>query len=231
LESLRRSPAAQSRRCVSNRKASESRFRVLSAIWLHQLPATIVLEPTFLGPRQMSTVRSRAAKAFAHLEVIRARPEQESILANLLELYAYDFSEFKDLELGTDGRFGYSGLAHYWSGPGRHPFLVWVEGKLAGLVLVKRGSEVSGNDTVWDVAEFFVLRRYRRRGLGTQIASQVWGQFPGPWEVRVMESNVPARDFWAHAISIFTGEAIRPVRVEKDGKCWILFSFESKCAA
>ena len=42
-----------------------------------------------------------------------------------------------------------------------------------------------------------------------------------------MESNVPAHDFWAHAISILTGEAMQGVRVEKDGKRWILFSFES----
>lgn len=173
----------------------------------------------------------RAARPLAQIEVILARPNQESILANLLELYAYDFSEFNDLELGADGRFGYSGLALYWSEPGRHPFLVWVEGKLAGLVFVKRGSEVSGNEAVWDVAEFFVLRGYRRLGIGTQIASEVWRQFPGLWEVRVMESNVPARDFWTHAISIFMGEAIKPVRVEKDGKYWVLFSFESKCVA
>jgi predicted acetyltransferase len=173
----------------------------------------------------------RAEKPSAHIEVIPARPEQESILANLLELYAHDFSEFHDLELGADARFGYRCLPLYWSEPGRHPFLVWVEGKLAGLVLVKRGSEVSGNETVWDVAEFFVLRGYRRRGIGTQIAHEVWRRFPGRWEVRVMQSNVPARDFWAHAISILTGEAVRPVCVEKDGKCWTLFSFESKRVA
>ncbi len=46
-----------------------------------------------------------------------------------------------------------------------------------------------------------------------------------------MESNVAARNFWAHAISIFAGEAIKPVRVQKEGKCWTLFSFESKHAA
>lgn len=173
----------------------------------------------------------RSEKSSAHIEVIPARPEQEPILANLLELYAHDFSEFLCLELGTDGKFGYSSLPLYWAEDGRHPFLVRVDGKLAGLVLVKRGSEVSGGETVWDMAEFFVLRGYRRRGIGTQIAHEVWRRFPGAWEVRVMESNAPASDFWAHAISVLTGEAIQPIRVEKDGKCWTLFSFESKRVA
>jgi predicted acetyltransferase len=161
------------------------------------------------------------------IEVTPARKDEESIVANLLELYIHDFSEFKDLEIGADGRFGCSSLPHYWSEPSRHPFLARVDGKLAGVVLVKRGSEVTGDKAVWDVAEFFVLRGYRRRGIGTHIAHEVWRRFPGMWEVRVMQSNIPARDFWAHAISMLTGKEIKSTRVEKDGKYWSLFSFES----
>src|SRR5882672_3536388 len=140
---------------------------------------------------------TKQTKPSGHIEVIPAAAEQEPILANLLELYAHDFSEFLDLELGADGRFGYKRLALYWSEPGRQPFLVRIDGKLAGLVLVKNGSDVSGNTTVWDMAEFFVIRGYRRRGIGTQIAHEVWKRFPGAWEVRVMESNIPAYHFWA----------------------------------
>jgi predicted acetyltransferase len=159
------------------------------------------------------------------LQVIPAEREQESVLANLLELYAHDFSEFHGLELGEDGRFGYRHLPLYWSEPGRHPFLVRMNGKLAGLVLVKRGSETSGNESVWDMAEFFVLRGYRRRGIGTEIAHEVWRRFPGSWEVRVMRSNRAARRFWERAIAAFTGKTIQPVNFEKDGERWHKFSF------
>ncbi len=165
------------------------------------------------------------------VEITAAGKEQEPVLANLLELYAHDFSEFHDLEIGADGRFGYRCLPLYWTEPGRHPFLVHVEGKLAGLVLVKRGSELSGNQTPWDMAEFFVLRGYRRRGLGTHIAREVWRRFPGRWEVRVMDSNASARQFWASAISEFVGEETLPVQVEKDDNRWAVFSFESRSAA
>jgi predicted acetyltransferase len=115
-----------------------------------------------------------AEKPFPRIDIIPAGPEQESILANLLELYAHDFSEFHDIRPGPDGRFGYRGLPLYWSEPDHYPFLVRMEGELAGLVLVKKGSAVSGNEVVWDMAEFFVLRGYRRRGIGTQIAHEVW---------------------------------------------------------
>jgi predicted acetyltransferase len=166
-------------------------------------------------------------QSMTHIELISAAAEQEPTVANLLELYAHDFSEFHDLEIGENGRFGYPPLPLYWREPGRYPLLAKLDGKLAGLVLVKRGSEVSGNLTVWDMAEFFVLRRYRRRGIGTQLAHEVWRSFPGPWEVRVMQSNVAADHFWERAISTFTGGAIHPVIAEKGGKHWKLYSFDS----
>ena len=162
----------------------------------------------------------------AHVEVIPATAEQEPILANLLELYAHDFSEFHDLELGSDGRFGYKDLCLYWSVPNRHPFLVQIDGRLAGLILVKKGSAISGDEDVWDMAEFFVARGYRRRGIGAEMAHKVWRRIPGRWEVRVMESNASAYLFWEHAVTKFTGKAAHSVRFEKDGKWWRMFTFE-----
>lgn len=161
------------------------------------------------------------------LEILSAAPEQEQALANLLELYAHDFSEFHDLEIREDGRFGYPSLRLYWSEPDRHPLVVRLDGKLAGLVLVKKGSRISANDTVWDIAEFFILRGCRRRGVGTQVAHEVWRRFPGLWEVRVMQANIPAQQFWAGAIATFLGEEIRPVPIEHGGRRWVLFSFDT----
>ena len=85
------------------------------------------------------------------VEVLPAAWEQEPVLANLLELYAHDFSELRDLDVGEDGRFGYGALPLYWTEPGRFPFLVGVDGRLAGLVLVRRGSAISGDSFLWCV--------------------------------------------------------------------------------
>jgi hypothetical protein len=56
------------------------------------------------------TARTASAK---DVEVIAAGPEQEPVLANLLEPYSHDFGEFVGLTPGPDGRFGYKYLHLY----------------------------------------------------------------------------------------------------------------------
>ena len=165
------------------------------------------------------------------VEIIPALKEQEPILANLLELYAHDFSEFIDLKLGADGRFGYEHLHLYWKEPGRHPFLVMVNGHLAGFVFVRKGSQITGDEDIWDMAEFFIVRGYRRLGVGMRVAHEVWKQFPGNWEVRVIDRNQRAKGFWASAISEFLGRIIHPTSFLKNSERWHVFSFESQDAA
>jgi predicted acetyltransferase len=155
------------------------------------------------------------------IELLPASPDQQPILANLLELYAHDFSEFYDVHIGDDGKFGYASLPLYWSEPERHPFLVQLDGKWAGFALVKR------TENTWDMAEFFILRRYRRLGIGTQVAHLVFRRFPGCWKVRVMEANASGQRFWAEAVSTFAGQPIASVPFESGGLHWSLFSFES----
>ncbi|MBV8632648.1 MAG: GNAT family N-acetyltransferase [Silvibacterium sp.] len=157
------------------------------------------------------------------LRLIPATPEHEAVLDNLLQLYIYDFTDLLDLDPGADGRFSYPQLSLYWIEPGRYPFLVLLDETPAGFVLVKTGSDWD----VHDMAEFFILRRYRRHGMGTRIAHEVWRCLPGRWEVRVMEVNKAALHFWQYAVSSFTGLPAVPIRMEQDGVAWQVFSFES----
>jgi predicted acetyltransferase len=163
----------------------------------------------------------------AQIELVPAARQHESLLANLLELYMHDFSEYYPLELNHDGRFGYEPLPLYWSEPERFPFLVKVDGKLAGFVFVKRASGIVHAGEIWDMAEFFIVRAYRRRGIGSRVAHAVWARFPGRWEVRVMESNRAAGGFWMKAIAGFVDGQVEPVVIERDGLRWLVFAFES----
>jgi predicted acetyltransferase len=167
----------------------------------------------------------------AGVEVLPALPEQESILANLLEFYVYDFSEFMGLQLDEAGRFGYAQLPLYWQEANRYPLLIKVNGNWAGFALVRQGSQISGATHSWDMAEFFIMRGHRRLGIGQIAASEVWKRFPGSWEVRVLDWNKTAQAFWGRAISEFIGKTVAPMAFEKPGKVWQVFAFESQGAA
>ncbi len=155
-----------------------------------------------------------------------ARSADAQLLANLLELYVHDLSEaFPAIELGADGRFGYDPLPLYWSEPERRfPFLIRDDGRVAGFALAMRGSPVSDDPDVLDVAEFFVLRRYRRSGVGRRAAFLLFDRIPGHWIVRVAETNKGAIPFWTGVVSEYARGAFE--QSERPG--WRVFSFESR---
>lgn len=171
---------------------------------------------------------NKAENPRPNIELIRASPEQRQVLANLLELYSHDFCDFVDLEIGPDGRFGYKHLDIYWTEPQRHPFLIYVESRLAGFVLIDGLPRGSPGMIVWDVAEFFVLRGLRRKSIGTEVAHRLWKGFPGRWEVRVIITNEPAHRFWKRAIESFVGHEMVATHVKQGGKDRHLFAFESR---
>lgn len=131
--------------------------------------------------------------------------DNAATLENLFELYAYDFSETEELEVGRDGRFRARALDVYFTDGRRHPLFIEVGDRLAGFALVHHFSHLTDDETRWDVGEFLVLRRYRRSGVGTRAAALVFDRFPGRWEVRERTKNVSATAFWRRAIARYTG--------------------------
>jgi predicted acetyltransferase len=137
------------------------------------------------------------------VELQPAGRADRSVLRNLLELYSYDFSEYTGDDLDEHGFYGYNYLDRYWTEAGRFPFLVRVGGKLAGLVLVRAVEE--DGILVHHMAEFFILRKYRRQGAGRQSAFMAFDLFPGVWHVSELAENAPAQAFWRRIIHEYTG--------------------------
>jgi len=150
------------------------------------------------------------------------------LLSNLLELYTHDLSAaFPNVQLGPDGRFGYDKLPRYWTEPDRRfPFLIRCDGRVAGFALATRGSPVVADPNVFDVAEFFVLRQYRRSGVGREAAFLLWNRFPGAWTVRVSEGNSGAVSFWSDVVANFTRGSVTESTRDGSPNAWRVFSFE-----
>jgi predicted acetyltransferase len=133
-----------------------------------------------------------------------ATEDERTVLENLVQLYVYDWSELLHFEIGANGRFDDFPLDAYWLDDWRHPFLLRVGDDLAGFALIEERSKVTDNRGVFDMTEFFVLRRFRRRGVGLAAAFAAFDRFKGPWEIRQREENPAATTFWRRAIGDYT---------------------------
>ncbi len=142
---------------------------------------------------------------------VRLIPETDRPqIERMLDHYLRELSRYREIPVGANTAAAYPYLDAYWSDPDRFPFGLWLDGELAGFVLVRRKSPARGR--VWQVAEFYVKPEHRRRRVGTRAAATIWRRHPGEWELEVMRRNKGADRFWAKTI---TEHATAPPRVRK----------------
>jgi|TARA_Y100000310_G_C20688037_1_gene820355 predicted acetyltransferase len=165
------------------------------------------------------------------VNVHAAAKEEKGIVENLMQCYLHDFSEFEDLPIRDDGTFEYEYLNHYWQDPNRYPFLIRLDERLSGFALLRFDVAMPVKTGQMDLAEFFIVRSYRRRGVGTEAARQLWDLFPGHWSVRVLQSNKPAYPFWKQAIGAYTGGNFDERREEQMVIKSTTFHFKSNSSA
>ncbi len=163
------------------------------------------------------------------ISVEPATQSDATLLSNLLELYIHDLSAAFRIEPGPDGRFGYPKLPLYWSEPEkRFAFLIRRAGRAIGFALVTRGSPATDDPDVWDIAEFFILRSYRRGGFGRRAAELLFERFPGRWLVRVCVGNLGALPFWQAVVSAYSSGRFTVREREGAPHAWRDLSFSTR---
>ena len=159
----------ENRRCAKSKKMSE--------ITISTTPAMVTIEP--IGPDHRAT------------------------LANLLQFYLYDFSELypdkPECELRSNGQFGeYPYLEKYFQERGRVALLLRNGEATIGFAMLNQVSNC-GELIDFNMAEFFIARKYRRRGCGVAAAHAIFAAYRGEWELSVVRPNIAAQNFWSQA--------------------------------
>lgn len=128
------------------------------------------------------------------------------IIQNMGRFYVYDMSEYikdEDWAIPENGLYECIDFKKYWQ-ENAHPFLIRYNQELAGFVIVdKKGADPN---TDFNMAQFFILRRFKGQGVGKQIAKLCFDQFKGAWEVMVIPNNTGAYQFWKHTIKEYTAD-------------------------
>lgn len=146
-------------------------------------------------------------------------------LGNLFELYVHDFSEHVPIQIKPSGRFEITPGDEWWTRDDHFAYFIGLRGELAGFALLRARSRVTDTPGVMDVAEFFVLRGIRRRGVGRLAAHALFRAFPGPWEVRVRRTNVAAMQFWSRAVESWVAQPARSSPLSVEGHDWDVLRF------
>jgi predicted acetyltransferase len=141
------------------------------------------------------------------LEVIA--PEQSEALFQLFQLYYYENSDWAAEDIGNDGLFDAcaASIADYVSNPSKKAYWIRQDGALAGFV-VTEPTDIEGKDAE-ELADLFILKRYRRQGLALASVRQLAQQLSGPWLVAIYRADTRAAAFWSKAFSALSLHSVR----------------------
>lgn len=129
------------------------------------------------------TATSGRVRSPVEVELVEVSEDDVPLLDRLGQLYQYDFSEF-DPMTQLDAEGRYSDTAMRDDG-----------------------------ERVWWMESFFVMRRFRGRGVGDRAATMLFDRFPGTWEVAQITPNVAAQSFWRIVIGRYTRETYEEFQV------------------
>lgn len=154
------------------------------------------------------------------IRLVPAHLDQKPVVANLIQFYLHDMTEFMPFPVGADGRYAYDFLDRFW----RFPYLIMSNDEIAGFALVIDECPLTGRAPCWFMAEFFVLKAYRGRGLARSAVQEALAAHPGQWHIAVPHANRSARAFWSKTL---TPQAPTSDDVHFDGDNWLLHQFEA----
>lgn len=140
------------------------------------------------------------------IKFIPATLADHPTIQNMARFYVYDMSEYlgdeEGWEIPEEGLYECIDFKKYWEDESSFPFIIRYENELIGFAIVdKKGSEPSVD---FNMAQFFVARKFKHKGIGRYIAEQCFKKFAGSWEVMVIPGNEGAYRFWRSTIKNFS---------------------------
>lgn len=126
--------------------------------------------------------------------------EKETLKKNLL----FYFQEIAPDKINKQGKLDYPYLNQYWTDDKRLALKIASSDKLLGFVLINDYVINQKFKATKSIAEFYIKPTFRRRGIGKNVAFQIFNKYKEKWEVRQSLSNLKAQQFWRTIIGEYT---------------------------
>jgi len=147
------------------------------------------------------TVSVRDARGTA-----RDREWIESVYRDYLDdLSPLNTGVFSATSLGEIGYSESDQLARWFGDSSVNPLVILRGAEPVGFAMVARGSAAPGRVVAdYRMAEFFVARTFRRRGVGRLAVELILNRFAGQWEITEYLRNPVAVAFWRRVVANYT---------------------------
>lgn len=130
------------------------------------------------------------------ITIFEASVGEKELLRNFLALYLHDLSEYTErLDINRQGFFDYRDLDKYFYRKFLIPLLYQVNRQPAGFILLDQKPYTPKNIDYF-INEFFILKKYRRKGIAKMVIKELFTIYPGRYLVLQLSSNLPAINFW-----------------------------------
>jgi predicted acetyltransferase len=142
--------------------------------------------------------------------------DEKQTLFRLLQLSEYDFSEFISTDVNDEGIYEYDYFDCYFTDEDRFIFTLKVNGKYAGIALINNYAYVIKSENAICMAEFFILKKYRRKGFGKLFVYKIFDSLRGDWELFQHKVNTIALKFWTTIIGEYTNGNYKAIDITND---------------
>jgi len=96
-------------------------------------------------------------------------------------------------------------LASWFADSSAHLLTVLKEDAPVGFAMVRSAQPLAGLPRVdYTMAEFFIARAWRRRGVGQEAVRLIFDRFSGRWHIMEYLRNAPAVAFWRQVVGAYT---------------------------
>ena len=127
------------------------------------------------------------------LQAVQA--QQRETLFNLNQKYLYEMTNYYPDPLDENGNLHYGYFDRYFTDPRRQAFFLFDDDTLVGFAMLNPYSCIGGQPD-HTMAEFTIFPMYRRRHFARDAALLILSSFPGRWEIKYNEKNLPAKKLW-----------------------------------
>ena len=139
----------------------------------------------------------------------KVNKNEKEILYKLLQYSLFEESLTDLNEMNQEAEFEYKWFDLYFdksSENDRKAYFIKDEKKekLLGFVMVNSYLEKDKTKNGYSIAEFMVIPKYRKKGIGRNAALQIFDMYKGYWEVKPSYGSESAFLFWENVISKYT---------------------------